>query len=289
MMQPQILNKIAPSFVYFIDHKMLAKGNAFVNIQSGSLFSSSDPNYPDKKIYASPYRQFVADHSINGANIPSGIYVNNALQTKGTNGLSIDYDKGRVLTNSTISSSNIKCSYAYKEYNVYYNESQDEQLVFEAKYPVRPTDFNSSASNNGLLYDQLTYPAIFIKTQYNENKPFAFGGLDETQIDIRCIFLADSTYLLDAGVSIASDLARTYFPILHPKDMPFNIYGDYKNNINYNYLNLCSQYSQTGSLMALVDTVSISKFAPSVNKMIGNNSFGAFADFTVKFLREPRV
>lgn len=289
MMQPQILNRVAPSFVYFIDHKMLAKGNAFINVQSGSLFSSSDPNYPNKKIYASPYRQFVADNSINGANIPSGVLVGNSFNSKGSNGLAIDYDKGRILFNNNYNPASVKCSYAYKEYNVYYNESQDEQLVFEAKYPVRPTDYSSEASNKGLLYDQLTYPAIFVKTQYNENFPFAFGGLDETQVDIRCIFLADSTYLLDAGVSIASDLARTYFPILHPKDMPFNMYGDYKNNINYNYLNLCSQYSQTGSLMALVDTVSISKFAPSVNKMIGNNSFGAFADFTVKFIREPRI
>lgn len=289
-MVPQFLNRIAPSFTHFIDHEMLRKGSAYTNINSGSLYSTKDPSFPNKTIYGSPYRQFVSDHSIGGANIPSGVSVGNTFNPKGANDLSIDYELGRVLLNNTVSNSlqNVKCSYAYKEYNVYYTESQDDTLIFEAKYPVRPTDDLGNNANQALNYDQLTYPAIFVKTQYTENVPFAFGGLDESIVNIRAIFLADSPYLLDAGVSIATDMGRKYFPVLYPKDMPFNMYGDYKGN-NYNYLNLCSQYSQTGSLMAMVSSVTISRFAPSVNKLIGNNSYGAFADFTLSYVREPRL
>lgn len=289
-MVPQFLNRIAPSFTHFIDHEMLRRGSAYINVNSGILYNTKDPNFPNKTIYGSPYRQFVSDHSINGAVIPSGVNVGNTFNSKAVNGLSIDYELGRVLFDNSVSSSlqNVKCSYAYKEYNVYYTESQDDALIFEAKYPVRPMDAKGSDAKTALNYDQLTYPAIFVKTQYTENLPFAFGGLDESIVNIRTIFLADSPYLLDAGVSIATDMARKHFPVLYPKDMPFNIYGDYKAN-NYNYLNLCAQYSQTGSLMAMVSSVNISRFAPSVNKLIGNNSYGAFADFTLSYVREPRL
>lgn len=291
MIAPQFLNRLGPSFTLFIDHEMLYRGQGYVNVNSGELFPVNDPSFPDKKIFASAYRQFVADSSVVGANIPSGVNVGFNFLNKGTSGLYIDYDMGRAIFSNTIPSNiqQVKTSYSYKEYNVYYNESQDDQLIFEAKYPVRPLDLYGNESKTPLQYNQVTYPAIFVKSQYTENVPFAFGGLDETILDIRCTFLADSTYLLDAGVSIASDMSKKYFPVLSPKDMPFNIYGDYKNGIIYNFKSLYSQYCQTGSLMALIDSVKISKFAPSVNKLIGNNAFGAFADFTVKWVRQPRL
>lgn len=285
-MNPQFLNRISPSFTLFLDHEMLHKGQAFTNINSGSMQPKQDPNFPDKTIYSTPYRQFVSDYSINGANIASGINVGNVFLNKGSSGLYIDYDMGRAILNGSVSKNiaNINLNYAYKEYNIYYNESQDDTLIFEAKYPVRPP----INGNLNLEYNQITYPAIFVRTQYFQNRPFAFGGLDTSVVEVRTIFLADSSYLLDAGMSIAADMFNKNFPVLYPKDMPFNIYGDYKNNINFNYLNLCSQYSQTGSLMAMVNDVKISRFAPSVNKLIGNNSYGAFADFTIHFIRESR-
>jgi hypothetical protein len=120
-MIPQIINRLAPSFVYFLDHKMLKNGQAFVNIQSGSMQNTEDPNFPNKTIYSSQYRQFVADYSIQGANIPSGIIINNNFINKNTSGLKIDYEMGRAIFDDNVSSDlqNIKCSYAYKEYNIY--------------------------------------------------------------------------------------------------------------------------------------------------------------------------
>jgi hypothetical protein len=282
-MTPQIINRIAPSFVYFLDHKILKNGKAFVNVNSGSMAAKQDPAFTNKTIYASQYRQFVSDNSIIGANIPSGIFSNSQHILRGTSGLHIDYEMGRAIFDNSVSQnlSNIKCSFAYKEYNIYYNESQDEELIFDAKYQVRPEVINSS--NSILEYNQVVYPAIFIKTQSSQHVPFSFGGVKELRMNLRAIYLADSQYLLDGGISIASELTNSYFPALHPKDMPFNVYGDYKGN-NFNYLNLCSIYSQTGSLMAMIDSVSISKFAPSVNKMIGNNFYGAFADFSIRYM-----
>jgi hypothetical protein len=283
-MIPQTINRIAPSFLYFLDHKTLKNGQAFVNVTSGQMWGKQDPSLPAKTIYASQYRQFVSDSSVNGANIASGVYVNNSFINKNTTGLKIDYEMGRVIFDDSLSPNiqNVKCSYAYKEYNIYYNEEQDEQIIFDSKYQARPTDVNNQ--NPPLEYNQIIYPAIFIKTQYNEHIPFAFGGLKELQVDIRAIYLADSQFLLDAGVSIASELTNSYFPVLYPRDMPFNLYGDYKNT-NFNYLNLCSSYSQTGSLMAMVNSVRISKFSSPANKLIGNNVYGAFADFSIKYLQ----
>jgi len=287
-MQPQIINRIAPSFIYFLDHKILKNGGAFVNVNSGSLFTKEDPNFYDKSIYASQYRQFVSDHSIQNANIPSGIYVNNNFINKNTSGLKIDYEMGRVMFDGAVNNlQNPKCSFAYKEFNIYYNESQDEQIIFDSPYQARPDTLNNQ--NPPLEYNQITYPAIFVKTQHMEHLPFAFGGTKELNMSLRAIYLADSQYLLDAGMSIASELVNKYFPILYPKDMPFNVYGDYKAN-NFNYLNLCSEYSQTGSLMGMVDSVKISKFSNkangiiSSNNVMGNNTYGGFADFSIKYV-----
>jgi hypothetical protein len=282
-MVPQIINRIAPSFVYFLDHKILKNGEAFVNVNSGSLGHKEDPSFANKTVYASQYRQFVSDNSIIGANIASGVFINNNFINKGTSGLKIDYEMGRAIFDNNVPNliNNIKCSYAYKEYNIYYNEEQDEQIIFDAKYQVRPSNINGS--NPVLEYNEVVYPAIFVKTQYSEHVPFSFGGTKELQMDLRAVYIADSQYLLDAGISIASELTNSYFPVLQPKDMPFNFYGDYKNN-NFNYLNLCSTYSQTGSLMAMVNSVKISKFSSSTNKLIGNGTYGAFADFTIKYM-----
>lgn len=281
-MIPQLINKIIPSFIYFLDHSTLQNGRAYKNIISGSLAAANDPSLPDKAIYGSPYRQFVSDYSVIGANIPSGVVVNSMFVEKGVSGLKMDYEMGRAIFDSPLSSNtNVTCSYAFKDYNIYYNENQDEQIIFDAKYDVRPSYVGG---NNPILkYNQIVYPAIFIKTQYSEHVPFAFGGARELQADIRAIYLSDSQYLLDAGVSIASELTHKYFPILHPSDMPFNLYGDYKRE-NFNYLNLCSVYSQTGSLMAIVDSVKISKFSPQVNRLVGDGCYGGFADFTIKYI-----
>ena len=282
-MTPQIINRIAPSFIYFLDHKILKNGNAFLNILDGNLKNSEDPNFPDKTIYGSQYRQFVSDYSITNAIIASGVAIDGNFIPKNISGLKIDYEMGRAIFDDSVSKNlqNIKCSYAYKDYNIYYNGKQDEEIIFDTKYESKPNSVNGS--NPILAYDQLVYPAIFIKTQYSEHVPFSFGGTKELQADIRAIYLANSQYLLDAGISIASELTNKYFPVLYPKDMPFNVYGDYKGD-NYNYLNLCNSYSKTGSLMAMVDSVRISKFSTSTNKMLGNNFYGGFADFTIKYI-----
>jgi hypothetical protein len=282
-MVPQIINRIAPSFIYFLDHKMLKNGQAFVNVDSGHLSFKEDPSFPNKTIFASQYRQFVSDYSIQGANIPSGVYINNNFIGKNVSGLKIDYEMGRIMFDDNVSKNinNIKCSYAFKEYNIYYNESQDEEIIFDAKYQVKPSNINGQ--NPSLEYSQIVYPAIFVKSQYNEHVPFAFGGEKELQMDLRAIYLADSQYLLDAGMSIASELVHKYFPVLYPKDMPFNVFGDYK-SYNFNYLNLCSAYSQTGSLMAMINSVKISKFSSKTNNIVGNGIYGGFADFSIKYM-----
>lgn len=287
-MKPQFINQITPSFIHFLDHELLARGSAYTNI-SGALYTSSDPDLKGCSLYASPYRQFVSDSSIVGANIPSGIYVNGSFRAKNTSGIFIDYGMGRAGTVGATSFSNVTCAYAYKDYNIYYAESQDETLIFETKYPVRPEDFRGNTSNTALPFDSTPYPAVFVKIQWGDNVPYAFGGQDESFLEMRCIFLADSPYLLDAGLSIATDSARKVFPMLHLNDLPFNQYGDLKTGTVFDYNALCAQYSVTGSLWAIIDSVKISKFTPAANKIIGNNVYGGFADFMIKYVRNPRV
>ena len=50
--------------------------------------------------YSSPHKQWVFDESVEGAQIPSGIYNNGEFIERGDNGLILDFDDGRVILDS---------------------------------------------------------------------------------------------------------------------------------------------------------------------------------------------
>src|SRR3954470_3966139 len=98
-------HKVVNSFYLWFDHQLLTKATAFQNV-SGNLFYTQDDRLPDGFVpFASPFKQWVADSSVPGANIPTGIYVNGVMKSR-TDGLKFDWDNGRVLLDSgTYSSS----------------------------------------------------------------------------------------------------------------------------------------------------------------------------------------
>ncbi len=132
-MKASFLNNLMSSFYLWLDHKILNDGEAFINY-SGSLYEDYDPNYDGiSSIYSSPFRQWVYDSSIIGANIPSGVTLNNnTFLPRGTSGLSLDFNKGRVIFDSNlVANKNLSANFAFKEFNLYYTNEKDEQLLFE--------------------------------------------------------------------------------------------------------------------------------------------------------------
>jgi hypothetical protein len=283
-MKASYLNNLTSSFYLWLDHEIISKGQAFINY-TGKLYSSYDPAFEGlSSVYSSPFKQWVYDSSIENVVIPSGINSANTFIPRGSNGLSIDYNNGRIIFNgNVVNNTNFTAGYSLKEFNIYFTDEREDKLLFENSYSVRP---KFAQITGGLSYQEIPYPCIFIKTRNIENVPFAFAGEDKTETMIRCIVLAKDGFSLDSVVSIMNDSARKVFPLLNPKDLPFNYLGDFKTGSSFNYINLCR--NQPSSNYTYIDRVTVSKVDESTNMYINKKVMIAIVDFELSDIRTPR-
>ena len=280
-MKATYVNNLMSSFYLWLDHEVLEKGEAFINY-SGKLYNSPDPNFPNMQVYGAPFRQWVYDSSVPNANIPSGVFINGNYTTRGTNGLNIDFNKGRAIISGN-AANNVTASYSFKEYNIYYTDEREEKLLFEKSYNITP---KVSQITGALSYLDAPYPCIFIKHTVGENIPFAFGGEDSTKTTIRCIALGSNSFSLDGLISILSDSARKVFPVFGPQDFPFNYFGDFKNGNSFNYKSICA--TQPQSSLVYIDRVTVSKLDEIDNAKINKKCVAALIDFELSDIRTPR-
>lgn len=283
-MKVSFTNELSASFMMFLDHQMCYEAEGFVNIISGNLYPSVDPAFNSYTIYQSDYRQWVADSSILefGGIVPSSVNNGSSIIDKSQNGLKIDYGMGRVFFEESFPKNltTLTASFARKEFNLFLTSKDETQLLIND--PNYYKEFTS-----GLDKSVEPYPLIYVKNFYSENTPFAFGGMDLSEYEFRCLILSDSAFKLDAVSSTLQDSARKNFPIFASSDLPFNIFGDFKSGLNeYNYLEYCSEY---GDRFAYIDSVKVSKFDEKLNKVIKDGIWGGFVDFKIKCQRYPRV
>lgn len=286
-MKSQYDNDIMSSFYLWFDHTLLDKGEAYENF--GWQFYPVDNLYQSYYTYGSPFRQFVSDKSIVGANVMDGLYSGNSFLDRGEEGFTgINYSLGQVYFTSQVDTDDVTLSgnYAIKDFNVYMTNDVEEKLLFETQYTVSN---KTSQSPTGLPPSSKTYPSAFIKNIGSKNEPFAFGGTDVTKTDIRVIVLADSQFKLDAVSSIFRDQVNTNIPIIPQDRQPFNALGDFKDQVNtYDYEDL----STVGLNEVYIKEVSVSKIGGLSFSQMTNmnpNVFSALIDFEIEQIREPRA
>ena len=96
-MKAQLDNILMSSMIMWIDHQLLNKGEAFQNYNS--QFYPITNIYNGFYSYGLPFKQVVSDSSISGANLLSGVYVNNSFIKVGQSGLTgINPNQGRAST-----------------------------------------------------------------------------------------------------------------------------------------------------------------------------------------------
>ena len=282
-------NVLMSSFFLWFDHTLLNKGEAFTNFTS--FFYDVDNLFNGYYTYGSPFRQFVADESIataHGAQIINLLNLNNNNIARGQqNFAAINYGKGQVYFSAAVSNPNttLKGTYAVKDFNIYITNELEEKLLFETQFKIRnPTDSTAT----GLPPSTMTYPAIFLKSNGSRNEPVAFGGLDETEFDLRAIVLSDDQFKLDAVASIFRDRQKTFVPLIPEANMPFNTLGDFTNNQPYNYTTLTSTHSKAGVFIDKVYTTKIGGLSYSQKTNINPDVFSMIIDFELTDIREPR-
>lgn len=263
------INKVFDSFNLFVDHEILQKGQAYRNISS-LFYKLSDDYFSSYSVYSAPFKQFVYDTSISGANIISGT---NYAPDK-TSGINIDYWNGRVISSGAIATP-ISGNYSIKEFNLYPTEKPDEELLFETKYEIE----SYYPPTSGLRADKVVAPCIFTNITNISNEPAEFGGTDWTTVQIHCLILADSKYKLDSVGNILIDTKCHNFCLVD--GTPFNEFGGLKYPFNYNNF-ITGAYSQ-----AYIKDVDFYKLNDkNFSKQYPRLCVG-FADFEIEIFRLP--
>lgn len=226
--------KVIASTHLWLDHTICQDGSGFQN--SSGYFYPIYNTQNDLFAYAAPYKPLIADTSVSGATIMTGVYLNGALAGTGTSGIqAINYDEGLVyFTSAQATTTTISGNFAVKEFQVSITDKSEEQILFETKYEIKG---KITQTLSGLQENQATYPIIYIKNNGGHNEPWSFGGTDQTITNVRLMVLAESQWQLDGITSFIKDRVRCFIPIVEPSEVPFNALGGTQLG-GYNYTTL---------------------------------------------------
>jgi len=279
----QFQHKATNSFMLWFDNYLLKKGQAYSN-KSGSFYYYADDRLDDRfKAFGSPYKQWVNDSSIAGATVPSGVYVGGTFQPRSSS-LLLDFNNGRALISGAASTASVSGSFAVKDFNIYFTNDGEEDLIVDKKYTPNSRVFSAAASYIE-PYDNVV-PAIFLSSQSINNAPFSFGGEDTTKIQMKAVVMAENSYQLDGALSIFADSLNEVFPTIPFSGNPTTEYGDIKNG-TYSYDSLKNQYNSEP--LFFIEDVVTSKLSDKARKSLSNDLFIGFIDFEIHQKRFPRL
>jgi hypothetical protein len=280
-MKRDFIHDLYSSFTLWFDHELLTKGEAFSNTTS-KLYKVTDDNFEAYNVYGSPFKQWVYDSSVPGVQIPSGVMVNGSFKARGVSGLVLDFQNGRAIFASGQNNWNVTGSYSVKDFNIYTTTKSDVELLVETKYLVNPA---MPQVVTGLPSDKLVAPCVFLKVKGFRNEPFAFGGQDNTVVNIRAVILSDDEFKLNGVGNIFVDAAQRSFIVM--TGTPLNRYNDIKNGY-YNYTGSVNSSFAIENL-AYLETVSFTKLnQPAVPNRFPDLFIG-FLDFSINLPRYPRT
>ncbi len=285
-MKPQFSNFLYSSSLLWLDHTILKYGEAFSNV--GSKFYPTNQYYNGCYNYAAPFKQFVYDCSISGANVITGVYIDNNFVGTGVSGfIGINYQEGLAIFSAPLPpTAVVSGNYSTKELNTSSISEQDEYVLLEGKF------FNKNVitRNTGNYTNQIPYPVIYARNEAGNNKAFSFGGEYCDKNTLNLTVIADSQYQLDAVVSILKDRKDTYFPIFTASEFPFNQLNSLRTGcFDYNSY-FCSKIADGNS--AYITEVGVSQIRSSFLtdlKGLNTSIYVAIIEIELEFLRYPRL
>lgn len=286
-MKPTFSHNVVNSFFLWFDHFLMTKGEAYKTFTT-KLYNYTDARLGgDKVVYGSPYKQWVYDKSITGATIPTGFTINGSIVPTGTSGMKIDFDNGRIIFNSGVSTDlNITGTYSVKEVNSYVTDQPEDNLIIENKYV---TNSRFTVTENYIPpYNPVT-PCIFASIETAHNTAFAFGGEDETKCIVKLVAFCENLYQLDGLLSVFGDSYNEFFSLIPMTGHPLGEFNELKTGVyttGYDYNNLSNAYNSQKMFISHVET---SKIRDSVLKELNPILHIGFLDFEITTYRYPRL
>ncbi len=224
----------------WLDNYILQKGQAYINNTSRLYYQSDSRLGTGYVTYAAPFKSFVWDSGVSGAQIINSVSGSIGTMSRGT-GMKVDFVNGRVIMDASVGKTAIiSGSYAFKELNVYFTNQTQEQMVFSDKYYLNsrfgnelPTGAPPNNWDPRLKAYNMVTPCIFVTIAHTENEPFAFGGTYCTKAAVTLNVLAENSSQLEGVLSLLADAKDVIFPQIETSQWPLNAYGDYKSGYNY--------------------------------------------------------
>ena len=290
-MIPQFQHRLTSSFMMWFDNYLLTKGQAFTNL-TGVFYNYEDERIPSVyKVFGSSYKQWVSDYSVSGATVPSGVFVNGVFKGRPT-GVSnttsaniLDFDNGRALLSGVLASSTVTGSFAVKDFNIYYTNETEEDLILDRKKSSNESVGTNESFTYVAPYDQMV-PAIYINNSSIQNEPFAFGGTNQTNTNINAVVITKDPYNLDGVLSIFADSFNQSIVNIPFEESAYTEYGDLKSGF-YNYQNLKTKYIDQPKFF--VDKVVTSKLNDKERKSLLNDLYVGFIDFDISIIRNSNT
>ena len=278
-MKEQFQHKVTTSFFMWFDNFLLTKGEAFSN-KTGEFSYYEDARLDSTyKAYGSPFKTWVTDSSITGANIPTGVFINGNFSGR-DDGVVLDFENGRALVSGSDEDLTVTGEFSVKDFNVYITNDTEDDLIVENKYKVNSR--LPSASYGAISpYDDVV-PAVFISTANSTNEPFAFGGIQNTSVQVKAVILAEDTYQLDGVLSIFMDSVNECITSIPMTGYPITELGDLKDG-SYSYTGTEAGY--TDDRKFYVDSVTTSKLTDRDRKSLAHEMYVGFIDFDIKQMR----
>lgn len=274
-MKQQFNHKLLSSFYLWFNNRLQNNGQGYQNMDSTGFFQpeSSRTGY----CWAFPYKSFVYDSSVSGANIISGVYNQNGDFLTRDSGIAIDFIHGRVFAGVNFGPI-VSGSFSKAEYNVYVSTEEETEVYLDRLYSANP---NIQLPATGVTYGRFAAPCAILTSSYGSNEPFAFGGQDASNKTIRAFVISDNNYNQEAISSLMVDSARSFFPLLDAELTPINSMGDLKNGY-YNYLTFANSLQPS----VFIEDVYLVKMSEKSNK---NKNFSiSILEFDLSTIRYPR-
>lgn len=209
---------VISSFKEFFNHRLLHNLHGFKNVTAPLYPYSGNRKFYGKKMYASPYSQWVYDRSVSGVQIPSGV----GSLNRGTSGLIFDFKNGRILVDSNVSISG-SLNVSVPDFNIYVTTTSFQKIVLENKFSYSPYLQSPTAAGK---QESLVAPFIVFSLTNTTSQPFELGGIDSSNFLIQVGVLTDKVYDLMGAQKVVRDIARRVFPLVYTT--PLNEYNDLK-------------------------------------------------------------
>lgn len=277
-MKPQFQHKLATSFLLWFENYFYKKSEAYT-VCTGVFTNYADDRLPDGyEPFGAPVKQIIYDSSIPNVYVPSGLYINGQFQEFDTDNYFMDYENGRFIGNQVDTTSYITGTYTNKDINIYFTNDTEENIVLNVQESI-----DKSVNNKHTLYYdpfQQKIPAIYISNQNMKNKPFAFGGMNETITQGKAVVIAYNSFELDTVMSIFGDMYNEVIPMVDFDDHPINEYGGLKTGY-FSYDDLAKNYSKE----LFIKDINTSKMSDRMRHNLIKFLYIGFVDFDISTYR----